>query len=70
MDDFPYLITLFIFTAVAAFLYAGKTRRNADKALKDNSPSTVRMAGERSPAGETMAAWMDERRDENKKKDA
>ncbi len=62
MDNFPYLITLFIFTALAAFLYAGKTRRAADKALRDNEPSKVRMAVERSAAGKIMAASMDERR--------
>lgn len=62
MDDFPYLITLFVFTAIAAILYAAKTRRNADKAMKDNKPSTVRMAAERSPAGKIMADSIEERR--------
>jgi len=67
MDDFPYLITLFIFTAIAVFLYAGKTKRNAEKAMQDDSPSTVRMAVERSPSGKIMADSIEERRNASAK---
>jgi|GEM_PF-2911956 len=62
MENFPYLLTLFIFTAFAAFLYAGKTWRNAEKAFNDNAPSKVRMAAERSASGKVMADMLDERR--------
>lgn len=62
MDGFPYLIVLFLFTMVAIILYAAKTRRAADKAFHDNTPSTARMAAPRSPAGRVMQAAIDERR--------
>jgi len=62
MENFPYLITLFLFTMIAVVLYAAKTWRNAEKAFQDNKPSTVRMAAERSAAGKVMEAAIDERR--------
>lgn len=62
MDNFPYLIVLFLFTTAAIVLYAMKTWRNAEKAFHDNEPSHVRMAAERSPAGKIMEASINERR--------
>jgi len=62
MDNFPYLIVLFLFTMIAIILYAAKTWRNAEKAFQDDEPSSVRMAAERSHAGKVMEAAIDERR--------
>lgn len=61
MDDFPYLIVLFLFTAIAVMLYAAKTWRSAEKASNDDSPSNLRMAAKRSPAGKVMKAAIKER---------
>ncbi len=63
MDNFPYLITLFLFTMAAVMLYSAKTKRNADEAFERNEPSKVRMAAERPASAKIMADTLRERRE-------